>query len=430
MSTTSFARTAARARRRLSRRHLTSALAMLGPGVIAASAGNDAGGIATYASAGAQFRYRMLFVLLLVSIGLVVVQDMTARLGAGTGRGLISLIRTEVSARLAIFVVGCLLVANVGLVISEFAGIGTAFELFGVPRTRSVPVAALLLWALVTFGSRDRVQLVLLSLSLVFVGYLVAAVLAHPNWSEVADHAVVPRLLGSRSFLVLAVALVGTTITPYMQVYQAAAMAGSATPGRLRRERFDSAVGAGAAGLVAMAILVATAATIGGTGPLRSAADAARGLEPVAGRAAALVFGIGLLGASALAAAVLPLATTHALAEGFGRGRDEVGEGVVGPATDGRRFRIVFTALVVVGAGAALAPGNLVDLLVGAQVLNGLVAPIFLVLVLLLANRGCLLGIHANSQGFRVAGAITVAIVGLLATVVVGLTVGGWLGLG
>jgi Mn2+/Fe2+ NRAMP family transporter len=397
-------------------------VAILGPGLIAANAGNDAGGIATYASAGAEFAYRTLFVMVLVTVGLVVVQEMAARLGAYTGEGLVSLIREQFSLRIGTFAVGCLLVANLGLVVSEFAGIGAAFELFGVSRYISVPIAALVIWAVVTFGSYRRAEKLFLLLSVVFVAYPIAAILGHPHWPTVASNATWPHLVKGHAFLFLVVALIGTTITPYMQLYQAAAVADRGIgPAEYPEERIDAIAGAIFADVVAIAIIVATAATIGGHGPLRSAAEAAKALRPVAGRGAEALFGIGLLGASALAAAVVPLSTAYAVAEAVGAERSV-----------GRRFREaplfigLFTAQIAIGALIALAPGNLIQLLLNMQVVNGLIAPVLLVFILILANRRSVLGDAANGPRFKVVATISVAVVAVLAATVAVQTVAGW----
>jgi NRAMP (natural resistance-associated macrophage protein)-like metal ion transporter len=402
-----------------------AAIAVLGPGVIAASAGNDAGGIATYASAGAQFGYRMLFVMLLVTVALVVVQEMSARLGAFTGEGLVSLIREQFSLRVGAFAVVCLLVANVGLVVSEFAGIGAAFELFGVSRYLSIPLAAVVIWAVVLFGSYRYAERVFLLLSIVFLTYLVAAVLGSPHWGAVVADTVVPHLLASRAFLLLAVALIGTTITPYMQLYQAAAVADRGIgPDEYPAERVDTIAGSVFANVISMAIIVATAAAIGGTGPLTSAKEAAKALGPVAGSAATALFGIGLLGASALAAAVVPLATAYALAEAVG-----VERSVSRRFSEAPLFLGLFSLQVGVGAAVALAPGNLINLLINTQVLNGLITPIILVFILVLANRRTVLGDAVNGRWFRKVAALCVVVVGVLAVVVLAQIVLGALGL-
>ena len=258
-------------------------LAVLGPGLIAANAGNDAGGIATYASAGSQFGYRTLFVMLLVTIALIIVQEMSARLGAHTGEGLMSLIREQFPLRASAFAIVCLLIANLGLVVSEFAGIGAAFELFGVSRYISIPIAAVAIWAVVVFGNYRYAERVFLLLGLAFITYPIAAILGKPDWGEVASNTFIPHLLGTKEFLFLVVALIGTTITPYMQLYQAAAVADSGSgPEEYRMVRIDTITGAVFANIISMAIIIATAAAIGGSGPLESAKEAAQALEPVA----------------------------------------------------------------------------------------------------------------------------------------------------
>ena len=398
-------------------------LAVLGPGLIAANAGNDAGGIATYASAGAQFGYRALFIMVLVTIALVVVQEMSARLGAFTGEGLVSLIREQFPLRAATGAVLCLVIANLGLVVSEFAGIGAAFELFGVSRMISVPIAAVVIWAVVAFGSYRYAERAFLLLGFAFVAYPIAAVLGHPDWSKVATETFVPHFVASREFILLAVALVGTTITPYMQLYQAAAVADRGLGADdYPLIRLDTVVGTIAAEVVSMCIIIATAATIGGTGPLASATDAAKALEPVVGSSAKVLFGVGLLGASALAAAVVPLSTAYALAEAVG-----VERSVSRRFRDAKLFMGLFTAQIVIGAAVALAPGNLITLLVNTQILNGLIAPIFLVFLLILASRRSVLGDHVNGPIFHAVATISVVVVALLALTVTVQTVWSWI---
>ena len=406
-------------------RRLMTYAAFVGPGLVAANAGNDAGGIATYASAGSQFVYRSLFFMLLVTVGLVVVQEMSARLGTFTGKGLGALIREEFSIRLATFAVASLVVANLGIVVTEFAGIGAAFELFGVSRYITVPLAAIVIWALVLFGSYRYAERIFLLMSLVFVAYPVAAVLGHPPWRTVGSHLVVPHLVASQSFLFLAVALIGTTISPYMQLYAASAVVDRGIgPDEYHLERVDAVAGAIFAPLVAMFIIVATAAAIGGYGPLDSAAQAARALRPVAGSGATVLFGIGLLGASALAAAVVPLSTAYAVSEAVGAERSVSRKFSEAPLMLG-----FFTAQVVIGSAVALIPVNLFKLLVFSQMLQGLITPVFLSFVLVLANRRSLLGDAANGRTFRKVALATVLAVTAMCLLLLGQTVRGWLGL-
>jgi Mn2+/Fe2+ NRAMP family transporter len=400
-------------------------LAVLGPGLIAANAGNDAGGIATYASAGSEFGYRTLFVMLLVTVALVIVQEMSARLGAHTGEGLMSLIREQFPLRASAFAIVCLLIANLGLVVSEFAGIGAAFELFGVSRYISIPIAAIAIWAVVVFGNYRYAERVFLLLGLAFITYPIAAILGKPDWGEVASNTFIPHMLGTKEFLFIVVALIGTTITPYMQLYQAAAVADSGSgPEEYRMVRIDTITGAVFANIISMAIIIATAAAIGGSGPLESAKEAAQALEPVAGSAAEVLFGIGLLGASALAAAVVPLATSYAVAEAVG-----VERSVSKTFREAPLFMGLFTALIVIGAAVALLPGNLISLLINMQVINGLITPIILIFILILANRRAVLGTAVNGPRFRVAALVCVVVIAVLAAVVLVQTVAGWFGL-
>jgi Mn2+/Fe2+ NRAMP family transporter len=399
--------------------------AVLGPGVIAASAGNDAGGITTYASAGSEFIYSMLFVMVLVTVALVVVQEMSARLGAYTGEGLISLVREQFSLRMGAFAVLALLVANLGLVVSEFAGIGAAMEIFGVSRYISVPIAAAVIFSVVVLGSYRRAEKIFLLLSLVFLAYPVSMVLADPNWGEVAKNTLWPHFVNSQSFLFLAVAIIGTTITPYMQLYQAAAVADRGIgPDEYPQERIDTIAGSVFANLIAMSIIIATAATIGGSGALQSADQAAKALQPVAGASAETLFALGLLGASLLAAAIVPLSTAYGVAEAVGAERSV-----------SRRFREaplflgLFTAQIVIGAAVALIPGNLIDLLITMQILNGIITPVILTFILILANRRSVLGDAVNRPRFKAVATVCVVVVSVLASVVLALTVLGWFGL-
>jgi Mn2+/Fe2+ NRAMP family transporter len=402
-----------------------TALAILGPGLIAASAGNDAGGIVTYASAGSQFVYETLFIMVLVTVALVVVQEMSARLGAYTGEGLISLVREQFSLRLGALAVFALVVANLGLVVSEFAGIGAAFEIFGVTRYISVPLAAIALLALVIFGSYRYAERFFLLLSLAFLAYPIAMVLGHPDWGTVATNALWPHFDWSRDFLLLAVALIGTTITPYMQLYQAAAVADRGIgPDEYPAERIDTVGGSIFANLISMSIIIATAAAIGGSGALTSASEAAKALQPVAGGGAEALFAIGLLGASMLAAGVVPLATAYGVAEAVGAERS-----VSRRFSEAPLFLGLFGGLVVIGAGVALLPGNLIDLLLSMQVLNGLITPIILTFIVVLANRRSLLGAAVNGPRFRVVAVVCVVAVSALALAVIAQTLLGWLGL-
>ncbi|MCW7942926.1 Mn transporter [Streptomyces hygroscopicus] len=411
--------------RRTGWRRVAAVAAVAGPGLVAANAGNDAAGIATYASAGSQYTYGTLFFMVLVTIALVMVQEMAVRLGAYTGKGLGALIREQFSLRLTAVAVFCLLLANTGLVVSEFAGIGAAFELLGVPKWAVIPPSAVLLWALVVFGSYRWAERVFLLMSLAFFAYPIAMILGHPDWGAVGHHLVVPHLEPNKDFILLAVALIGTTVSPYMQFYAAAGVVDrGAKPQDYSLIRADAVLGAVFACGISLTIIVATATAIGGTGPLTSAADAAKALEPVAGQSAALLFAVGLLGASALAGAVVPLSAGYAVGEAVG-----VERSVSRSFRDAPLFLGLFTAQIALGAIVALTPVNVIELLIGTQVLQGLISPVVLVYLLVLTNRRSLLGEAANTPRQRIAATVVVVGVAAMSTVLLVQTVLGWFGL-
>ena len=399
---------------------LLAVLAVLGPGLISANAGNDAGGILTYASAGAQFAYRTLFLMVLITVALVVVQEMCSRLGTYTGTGLGGLIREQFSARSTFGALVLLLIANAGLTVSEFAGVGAAMEIFNVSPRISIPIAAVLVWSLTVLGSYSRAERIFLVLSLAFLAYPIAAVLAHPNGKEVISNLVWPHFLRTQSFLFLAVALIGTTITPYMQFYVASAVVDKGVkPADYRGERLDTVSGAIWSDVISIFIIIATAAAIGGTGPLQSAREAAEALKPAVGDFAPQLFAFGLLGASLLAASVVPLSTSYAIADATGAPRS-----VSASFRQAPLFYGIFTLQIMVGAGIALAPGNLVALVVNAQVLNGIITPLLLTYVLILANRATVLGNAKNGPIFKIVATLCVSVVGVLAFVVLLQTLG------
>jgi NRAMP (natural resistance-associated macrophage protein)-like metal ion transporter len=404
-------------------RFLVPVLALAGPGLIAANAGNDAGGIATYASAGAQFGYRTLFFMLLVTVALVIVQEMCARIGAYTGEGLGSLIRERFSIRQSTFALGLFTVANIGLVVSEFAGIAAALSLFNVSRFISIPIAAVIVWSLVVFGSYKRAEQLFLVFSLAFIAYPVAALLSHPKAGQVASQLVVPHFLLTKSFIFLGVALIGTTITPYMQFYLAGAVTDKGIGAdEYPKERRGTIFGSIIANIISILIIIATASAITKRAPLSSATAAAQALKPVAGRFAGQLFGVGLLGASALAAAVVPLSTAYAVSEAVGSERS-----VSKTFKEAPIFISLFTFQIIIGASVALIPGNLIKTLISTQVLNGIITPIILVYILKLANDKKLLGDAANGYVFKTVAAICIAAIGTLSLIVSVNTVGGWL---
>ena len=377
--------------------------------MIAASAGNDAGGIATFASVGAEHGYRLLWILIPITISLGLVQEMCARMGAVTGKGLADLIREKFGVRWTAFVMLALLIANGGVTVSEFVGIAAATELFGVPSFLSVPLSAAAIWWLVVKGSYQRVERVFLLMSLVFLGYIVSAFLAKPDWSEVAVGLVRPSFSLQHAYLFTFVAIVGTTISPYMQVYvQSSVVEKGVTPENYSRTKKDVWIGTILAIIVVFFIVVSTAATLHKHGlRIESAADAARALRPLAGPYAETLFSIGLFGASMLAAGVLPLATAYSISEALG-----FEKGVSRSFREAPIFIGVFTFLVAVGAAIAVLPNlPLIRVLLVTQVINGLLLPIILFAVLRLVNDRELMGTYVNGPLYNLAAWATVIIV-------------------
>lgn len=384
-------------------RGLLKWLLILGPGLIASSAGNDAGGIATYSQAGARFGYDLIWVMVLITVSLAVVQEMCARLGAATGRGLLDLIRERFGLSWSLLAMGILFIANSGVIVSEFIGIGAAAELFGLPKWFVVLAAAGVLWYLVIFGSYAWVERVFLAMTLVFFAYPVAAILAHPNWADVAHGTFVPTIQPNQQYLFLLVGLLGTTITPFMQLFQ---QSSTVERGVARRhygpERLDAYVGAIFSNLISITMIIATAATLHQTGQtqIESAADAARALEPLVGNAAKTLFAVGLMGASLLAGAVLPLATAYAVSEVFGMPK--------GVNLDFRRAPIffgLFTGMIFLAAVLSLLPSlPVIQWLVTVQVLNGVLLPIILVFTLRLSNDERLMGGLKNTRLYNILG--------------------------
>ena len=409
-------------RRTVARRpRMLTYLAIIGPGVITAAAGNDAGGIATFASVGADYGYRLLWLLLPLTISLGIVQEMCARMGAVTGKGLSDLIRERFGVRWTAFVMLALLIANGGVTVSEFVGIAAALELLGVARYISVPIAAFAIWWLVVKGSYQRVERVFLAMSLVFLAYVVAAFLAHPPWAKVAVELVRPHFELSPLFLFTFVAVIGTTISPYMQVFiQSSVVEKGVRLENYRFTRIDVWVGTVLAILIVFFIIVSTAATLNVHGQhVDSAAEAATALRPLAGPYAEVLFAIGLFGASMLAAGVLPLATAYSISEAFG-----FEKGVSSSFREAPIFIGVFTFLVVLGATVAMMPGlSLIRVLIVTQVINGVLLPVILIAILKLVNNRELMGTQVNGPLYNIAAWLTTIIVSGLSILMIVSTV-------
>lgn len=402
-------RSARRMRSVTPRKRLLAYLAILGPGMITANAGNDAGGIATFASLGADHGYQLLWILIPITVSLGLVQEMCARMGAVTGKGLADLIRERFGVRWTALVMLALLIANAGVTVSEFVGIAAATELFGIPRFLSVPVAAIIIWWLVVKGSYQRVERVFLVMTLVFLAYIASAFLAQPDWSKVAVGLVRPTFSFDGAYLFTLVAVVGTTISPYMQVFiQSSVVEKGVTIENYRRTRVDVWVGTLFAILIVFFIVISTAATLHRRGiQILSAADAARALQPLAGNYAEALFAVGLFGASMLAAGVLPLATAYSISEALG-----FEKGVSRSFREAPIFIGIFTFLVAVGAAIAVLPNlPLIKVLLVTQVINGLLLPVILFAVLRLVNDKDLMGANVNGPLYNIAAWLTVIVV-------------------
>jgi Mn2+/Fe2+ NRAMP family transporter len=422
-----WARPRLRPRSRASRR-LLPLFAFLGPGLIAANAGNDAGGVATYASVGAKFGYDLLWMMVVITVSLIVVQEMAARMGAVTGKGLAELIREHYGIRWSAFATVSVLIANLGICISEFVGIGAALSLAHVPKYLSIPISAALVWLLLVRGSYRAAERVFVLMTLPFFAYPIAAILAHPHWGHVGKAIVVPHVQMSSAYLLLFVATAGTTITPFMQLYlQSAVVERGIGPEDLGPERAEVVTGSIFANLVAMFIIIATGATlyVHGDHTIGSAADAAKALAPFAGRYAEILFAVGLLGASLLAAAILPVTAAYVVAETFGYEK-----GISRRPREAPVFVGVITVLILVGTVVALIPGiPVIPLLVFVQIVNGALLPITLFFIWKLASNRELMGSYANTRTFNVLAGGTVLATSTLSVLLLLVTLGSVFGL-
>jgi Mn2+/Fe2+ NRAMP family transporter len=391
-------RTAAAVRRRtrVRRASILAFLAVMGPGIITGFAGNDAGGVTTYTAVGAHYGFQMLWLLLLSTAGLLVIQEMCARMGAVTGKGLSDLIRERFGVRWTIVAMLALLIANGSNIVAEYAGIAASLELFHVERIVSVPIAAVLIWVLVVFFSYRIVERALFVLVLAYIAYPISALIVGPPWGDVVHDTLIPTLPIEQAALIAALALVGTTITPYMQFYiQASVVDKGIDKEQYRFERVDVLLGAILTGLNGFFIVVVAGAVLHPAGVhVDSAADAARALLPLAGQQAQLLFGVGLFGASLLAATIMPLSTSYAICEAFGWE-----SGISKNFREAPVFMGLFTLLVVVGALVVLSPNvPLIPVILVSQNVNGLLLPIVLIFILMLAGDRRIMGDHANGR--------------------------------
>jgi NRAMP (natural resistance-associated macrophage protein)-like metal ion transporter len=412
---------------RIHRSGVLAFLAVMGPGLIAGLAGNDAGGIATYSVLGAETGLSLLWIFPITTILLVVVLEMAARMGAVSGQGLGDLIRDDFGIRWTLFAMVVLLIANGANIIAEFAGAAAALEIFGIPRFATVPIVAAGIWALVVFASYRVVERVFLSVAVVFLAYVVSAFMAGPDWGAVGRALVTPTINLAPNALLLMVATVGTTVTPYMFFYLQASVADKGLgPEELQYERTDAVLGGIWTNAIALFIVVVTAVTIFPRGiAIQSADQAALALAPVAGNFAKALFAFGLFGASVLAATVMPLTTSYAVCEAFGWE-----SGVSRKFSEAPAFMGLYTALIVIGAVVVLIPGlPLIGAILVSQNLNGILLPIVLVFMLRIVNNPRIMGKHTNPPWLNVVAWGLTGLVILLTAILFGSTLAGWLGL-
>ncbi|HEY7724573.1 MAG TPA: Nramp family divalent metal transporter [Anaeromyxobacteraceae bacterium] len=374
-------------------------LAVLGPGLITASVDNDAGGITTYSLAGSRYGYDLLWTLVPITLALIVVQEMSARMGVVTGKGLADLIRESFGVRVTFWISVALIVANLGNVVAEFAGVAASLQIFGVPVYLSVPFAAAAVWLLVLKGSYRQVERFFLVASVFYVVYPISLAFSRPDWGEVAKATFVPRVHADAEYVGMLIAMVGTTIAPWMQFYlQSAVVEKGIKVEHYRFSRLDVVAGCVVTDLVAFAIVVACAATLHVAGVrVETAGQAALALEPLAGRYASWLFAFGLFNASFFAAAILPLATAYYVCEAFGWE-----SGVDRKYGQAKEFYWLYSSILVLGALVVLWPRlPLVRIMLVSQVLNGVLLPFILVFMLLLINKQKLMGPWRNGRFFN-----------------------------
>ncbi|HVN22248.1 MAG TPA: Nramp family divalent metal transporter [Dongiaceae bacterium] len=387
-------------------------LAVVGPGFITANVDNDAGGILTYSSAGAQFGHLLLWTMIPITVALIVVQEMCARMGAVTGKGLSDLVREEFGFRITFFMMLGILITNFGNVVTEFIGIATSLELFGWPRIYTVPICAAIVWVIVVYGQYKSVEKIFLAASFVYLTYIIAGIRAHPMWKDATIATFVPPNLNAfrdQAYLYMVIGVVGTTIAPWMQFYlQASIVEKGVTRRQYKASMLDVVTGCVFTDVVAWFIIVACAATlwIHGYRNITYAADAAAALKPFAGQYAYILFAVGLFNASLFAASILPLSTAYTVCEGLG-----FESGVGRRFGEAPFFYWLYTALIVAGGAVVLIPGlPLVKIAVLSQVVNGIVLPFVLIFMLLLINKKELMGEYVNKPPFNVVAWLTTAV--------------------
>ena len=407
--------------RRIDKRGIVFFLSIVGPGIITANVDNDAGGIATYSVAGAQYGYALLWSLIPMLVVLFMIQEMVARLGVVTGKGLSDLIREQYGVRVTFFTMLALLITNFGNITAEFAGLAASLEISGVSRYVSVPLGAAAVWYLVVWGNYRIVEKVFLFACTVYLSYVISGFMANPPWGEVLTAMVIPTFRLEQNYLFMLIGIIGTTIAPWMQFYQQSSIVEKEIHVKdYRYVWWDVLSGCVFAVIVVFFIMVACAATLHANGiPVKTAEDAAVALAPLAGRHASILFAIGLANASLFAASILPLSTAYSICEGMGWEA-----GVNKDFREAPQFMGLYTGLIVLGAALILIPGApLIWIMLVSQVINGILLPFVLIFILLLVNNGELMGGHVNGRLYNGFSWLTVLVLIALSLVLLVMTV-------
>jgi NRAMP (natural resistance-associated macrophage protein)-like metal ion transporter len=381
-------------------------LAIAGPGIITSNVDNDAGGIATYSMAGSFFGNRLLWSLVPIMIALIIIQEMSARMGVVTGKGLSDLIREHFGVKITVYVLLAVILTNFGNVIAEFAGVASSLEIFYVPKYVSVPLSAFFVWFLVVKGTYRSVEKVFLYACLIYITYIISGILAKPDWTEIGKSIVRPQLDFSSGQLGMIIGLVGTTIAPWMQFYLQASVVEKNIPVKdYKHSRLDVIIGSFVVTVVAGFIVLTCAATLFKAGVrVDTASEAALALKPLAGKYCSALFAFGLLNASLFAASILPLSTSFLVCEGMGWET-----GVNKKFSEAPQFYGLYSLLIFLGAGIILLPKiPLFSVMYISQIVNGVVLPAILVFMLVLINNKKLMGEHVNNKGYNIISCITI----------------------
>jgi Mn2+/Fe2+ NRAMP family transporter len=396
---------------------LLLAMSVIGPGIITANVDNDAGGITTYSVAGAKYGYTLLWMMPLVALALIIIQEMSARLGVMTGKGLADLIREAMGVRITTAILSVFLFVNLANTVSEFAGVAASMEIFHVSKYISVPIAALGVWLLVLKADYKTTERVFLLASTIYLSYIISGFMAKPDWGEVARASVKPTFHFDVGYITIFVTIIGTTIAPWMQFYQQAAVADKGIKREdYRYELIDVVFGSLFAVVVAAFITISCAATLHQHGiEVNSAKDAALALKPLAGQYASTLFALGLLNASLFSASILPLSTAYTVCEAFGWESSVSRDWREAPT-----FFAIYTALIVLGALIILLPiKSLVQAMMVSQTMNGVLLPVILIAMLLLINNHQIMGKFTNGRIYNVIAWITVVILIVLAAILI-----------